>query len=42
MILRRWIVLGAFIVAGIAVVYWLGDQHNEEVRAFLRGLRRIL
>ncbi|AEQ97544.1 hypothetical protein XOC_3450 [Xanthomonas oryzae pv. oryzicola BLS256] len=35
-------VLAVFILIGMAVVVWLGMEHRDEVRAFLRALARAL
>lgn len=39
---NRWIILGLCVLAGIAVVLWFGQDYSNEVRAFLRALRRAL
>jgi len=38
----RWIVLIVCVLLGMLIVTWLGNDYRDEVRAFLRTLRRIL
>jgi len=39
---NRLIVLGLCVLIGIAIVIWFGQDYSNEVRAFLRALRRAL
>lgn len=39
---KRWILLLVFTLIGMAVVWMLGDEYRNEVRALLRAIARAL
>jgi hypothetical protein len=39
---NQLIILGLCVLAGIGIVLWFGQDYSNEVRAFLRALRRML
>ncbi|MCS3361874.1 hypothetical protein [Xanthomonas translucens] len=39
---RKLAVLAVFVVIGMVAAVWLGVEHRDDVRAFLRALARAL